>query len=140
MLNKVIACGRITAPLELRHTGTGTPVCAFTIAVEREFKGQNGERLTDFLPVVTWSKTAEFVSKYFDKGRLICVEGNLQSRKYTDKEGKNRVVIEIIASNVYFTGEKAQTNTTANNEPTEQSNDDEFEDLSGILDDDDLPF
>lgn len=137
MLNKVILQGRLTADPELRYTGvqTGTAVTQFSIAVEQDFKGQNGERGTDFINVVAWRNTAEHICKYFTKGKMIIVCGRLSVRKYTDNEGKTRYITEVVADSVYFAGDKSTTNTTQNNAP--QTADDKFEEL---LDDTDLPF
>lgn len=102
MLNRIIIAGRLTKDPELRHTGTGTPVVSFTVAVDRDFKSKTGEKETDFIDVVAWRGTGEFVSKYFSKGRLAIVEGRLQMRDWTDKEGNKRRTAEVIAENVYF--------------------------------------
>lgn len=102
MLNRIIAMGRLTRDPELRRTQNGTAVTGFTIAVDRDFKSQSGERETDFIDVVAWRQTAEFVSKYFTKGRMAVVEGRLQIRDWTDKEGGKRRSAEIVADNVYF--------------------------------------
>ena len=102
MLNKVILMGRLTRDPELRRTGSGTAVTGFSLAVDRDFKGQSGEKETDFIDVVAWRNTAEFVSKYFTKGRMAVVEGRLQIRSYTDKDGNNRRAAEVVADNVYF--------------------------------------
>ena len=102
MLNKIILMGRLTRDPELRRTGSGTAVTSFALAVDRDFKGQGGEKETDFIDVVAWRNTAEFVSKYFTKGRMAVVEGRLQIRDWTDKEGNKRRSAEVIADNVYF--------------------------------------
>lgn len=102
MLNKIAVMGRLTRDPELRHTESGVAVCSFTVACDRDYKAENVEREADFIDVVVWRSTAEFVSKYFAKGRMAVVEGRLQSRKWTDKNGQNRVAWEIIADNVYF--------------------------------------
>lgn len=102
MLNRIIAMGRITKDIELRRTDSGKPVASFSIACERDFKDDSGQRATDFLDVVAWNKTAEFVNQYFAKGRMAVVSGRLQIRTWTDKEGNNRRSAEIVAENVYF--------------------------------------
>lgn len=102
MLNKIIVMGRLTHDPELRRTGSGTPVCSFSIACDRDFKSQSGEKETDFFDVVAWRATGEFVSKYFTKGRMAVVEGRLQIREWQDKEGNKRRSAEVIADNVYF--------------------------------------
>ena len=90
MLNKIIIMGRLTRDPELRRTGSGTAVTSFSLAVDRDFKSQSGEKETDFIDVVAWRSTAEFVSKYFTKGRMAVVEGRLQIRDWTDKERTRR--------------------------------------------------
>ena len=102
MLNKIILMGRLTRDPELRKTESGTAVCSFSIAVDRDFKSKSGEKETDFIDIVVWRATAEFVSKYFTKGRMAVVEGRLQLRDWTDKEGNKRRSAEVIADNVYF--------------------------------------
>jgi single-strand DNA-binding protein len=99
--------GRLTRDPELRHTQTGTPVSSFTLAVDRGFGPKDGgERQTDFIDIVAWRNTAEFVSKYFAKGQMAAVTGRLQIRDWTDKDGNKRRSAEIIADNVYFTDSK----------------------------------
>ena len=103
MLNKIIIMGRLTRDPELRRTQTGTPVASFTLAVDRDFKDKStGERSTDFIDVVAWRQTGEFVSRFFTKGRMAVVEGRLQMRDWTDKEGNKRRSAEVVADNVYF--------------------------------------
>ena len=102
MLNKIILMGRLTRDPELRRTGSGTAVTSFSLAVDRDFKSQSGEKETDFIDIVAWCSTAEFVSKYFTKGRMAVVEGRLQTRDWTDREGGKRVATEIVADNIYF--------------------------------------
>jgi single-strand DNA-binding protein len=102
MLNRIVLMGRLTRDPELRRTGSGTAVSSFSIAVDRDFKGQGGEKETDFIDIVAWRNTAEFVSKYFTKGRMAVVEGRLQIRDWKDKEGNNRRSAEVVADNVYF--------------------------------------
>ena len=103
MLNKIFLMGRLTRDPELRRTQTGTPVASFSLAVDRDFKDKaTGERSTDFIDVVAWRQTAEFVSRYFTKGRMAVVEGRLQIRDWTDKEGGKRRSAEVIADQVYF--------------------------------------
>ena len=106
MLNKIIISGRIIKTPEMRQAGE-TPVCNFTIACERDFPNkQSGERESDFVDVTAWNHTADFISKYFNKGSPIMVVGRLQRRSYTDKEGNKRYVAEVVAENVYFCGDK----------------------------------
>ena len=102
MLNKIIIMGRLTRDPELRRTQSGTAVTSFSIACDRDFKSQSGEKETDFIDIVAWRSTAEFVSKYFTKGRMAVVEGRLQLRDWTDKEGNKRRSAEVVAENVYF--------------------------------------
>ena len=102
MLNKIILMGRLTRDPELRRTGTGTAVTSFSLAVDRDFKSQSGEKETDVIDIVAWRSTAEFVSKYFTKGRMAVVEGRLQIRDWTDKDGGKRRSAEVVADNVYF--------------------------------------
>ena len=102
MLNKIILMGRLTRDPELRRTQNGTAVAALTLAVDRDYKAQDGERETDFIDIVAWRSTAEFVSKYFAKGRMAVVEGRLQMRDWTDKDGGRRRSAEVVADNVYF--------------------------------------
>ena len=102
MLNKIILMGRLTRDPELRRTGSGTAVTSFSLAVDRDFMSQSGEKETDFIDVVAWRNTAEFVSKYFTKGRMAVVEGRLQMRDWTDRDGNKRRSAEVVADNVYF--------------------------------------
>ena len=103
MLNHIVLMGRLTRDPELRRTGSGVAVATFTIAVDRAFANSaTGERETDFIDIVAWRNTAEFVSKYFTKGRMAVVSGRLQIRPWTDKEGNKRRSAEVIADNVYF--------------------------------------
>lgn len=105
-LNKIFIMGRMVRDPELRRTPGGTAVTSFSLAVDRDFKGQNGEKETDFIEVVAWRNTAEFVSKYFGKGRMAVVEGRLQIRDWKDKDGSNRRSAEVVADNVYFADSK----------------------------------
>ena len=102
MLNKIFLMGRLTRDPELRRTQSGTAVTSFSLAVDRDFKSQSGEKETDFIDIVAWRNTAEFVSKYFTKGRMAIVEGRLQVRDWTDKDGGKRRSAEVVADNVYF--------------------------------------
>ena len=102
MLNKIVIMGRLTRDPELRRTQSGTAVTSFSIACDRDFKSQSGEKETDFIDVVAWRGTAEFVSKYFAKGRMAVVEGRLQIRDWTDRDGGKRRSAEVVADNVYF--------------------------------------
>ena len=102
MLNRIVIMGRLTRDPELRRTQSGTPVTSVRIAVDRDFKSQDGSKQADFFDVVAWRQTAEFVNKYFTKGRMAIVEGRLQSRDWQDKDGNKRTSIEIVADNFYF--------------------------------------
>lgn len=128
--NGVHIMGRITRDLELRHTQSGTAVCQFCVAVTRSFKDANGEYQSDFIDCVAWRNSAEFITKYFSKGALIALDGELQTRNYTDKYGNKRKATELFVSSAAFTGEKREV--AAKPTPTE-------EDYSAISDDD-LPF
>lgn len=107
MLNVVALMGRLVYEPELKTTQNGTNVCSFRIAVDRSFTRQGEERKADFIDVTAWRQTAEFVSKYFQKGSMIAIEGSLQTTSYQDKNGNNRTKVEVVASNVSFCGSKA---------------------------------
>lgn len=103
MLNKIFLMGRLTRDPEMRHTQNGTAVASFSIAVDRDFKDkQSGEKVTDFVDIVAWRSTAEFVDKYFSKGRMAVVEGRLQIRDWTDKDGNKRRSADVVADSIYF--------------------------------------
>ena len=104
MLNHIVLMGRLTRDPELRRTGSGIAVASFSLAVDRDFgsSANNGEKETDFIDIVAWRNTAEFVSKYFTKGRMAVVEGRLQIRDWKDKDGNNRRSAEVVADNIYF--------------------------------------
>lgn len=107
MLNKIFIMGRLVADPELRHTQSGTAVATFRLAVDRDFKDKDtGERKADFINVVAWRSTAEFVSRNFSKGRMAVVAGSLQMRDWTDKDGNKRTTAEVVAENVYFADSK----------------------------------
>lgn len=132
MLNKIILMGRLCTNPELRRTGSGTAVTSFSLACDRDFKSRSGDKETDFIEVVAWKNTAEFVSKYFSKGRMAVVEGRLQIRDWTDKAGNKRTTAEVVADNVYFADSKRS-----------ESNDNQkenFNALSGRLNDDFVPI
>ena len=118
MLNHIDLMGRLTRDPELRRTGSGTPVASFTIAVDRDFSNkESGEKETDFIDIVAWRSTAEFVSKYFTKGRMAVVSGRLQIRNWTDKEGNKRRNAEVVADNVYFGDSKKDDGGSSYNAP-----------------------
>ena len=107
MLNVVAIMGRLVADPALRTTQSGTNVCSFRIACDRNFARQGEQRQADFIDIVAWRQQAEFVCKYFQKGSLIAIEGSLQTRQYQDKNGNNRTAIEIVANNVNFAAPKS---------------------------------
>jgi len=150
MLNQVVEMGRLTKDPELRHTSSGTPVASFSIAVDRDYKNQNGEKETDFFDVVAWRNTAEFVSKYFSKGRMAVVHGRLQQRSWTAQDGGKRYTVEIVAENVYFGDSKKDSSTSSSYggapattydvPPDNSYQPGQFSDLGDQLSDEDLPF
>ena len=156
-MNNVILMGRLTADPELRQTQSGISSCRFTIAVNRKFKNQNGEYDADFISCVAWRQTAEFVSRYFSKGSMICVSGSLRTGSYTDRNHSDvtHYTTDVFVDGVEFTGEKKQQGTTSSYQQPQQqrppqqnaqpappitqdySNLSEFEE---ILSDGDVPF
>lgn len=128
MLNKLILMGRLVETPELKTTQSGVSVTAFTLAVERNYAPQGQERKTDFVKCVAWRNTAEFICKYFSKGKLMAVESELQSRTYENQDGKKVTVWEAIVSNAYFGGDKTSAHNSADVEYEEE------------FDDSDLPF
>lgn len=138
--------GRLVADPELKQTANGTATTSFRIAVDRNFANkQTGERQTDFINIVAWRQTAEFICKYFRKGSMIAIEGSLQTRSYEDKEGNKRTAYDVVVSNVSFTGSKAES-TARDSVPFEvpatafsSGSQGDFEIVSE-QDDDDLPF
>ncbi len=154
-LNKVILIGNLTADPELKQTPNGISVCSFRIGISRRYKNAEGKYDSDFIDIVTWRQTAEFVTKYFKKGKSICVVGSLQQRSWTDQQQQKRYAVEVVADEVSFVdkadnsqsgyGTVNAANVTAHDTaesytpPAYSSNDqtNKFEDLSG---DDDLPF
>lgn len=120
MLNKVILMGRLTAVPELKTTQSGNSVTSFRIAVERNYVKQGEERKADFIDIVCWRQTAEFVCRYFTKGSMIALEGQLQTRTYQAKDGSNRHVTEVVADNVSFTGERRENNTDSGQQQYQQ--------------------
>lgn len=130
MLNNVVIMGRLTRDPELRRTQTGTAVASLTLACDRDFKPQNGEKETDFVDVVVWGKTAEFAANYFTKGRMAIVEGRLQVRNWQDKDGNKRKTTEVVADRMYFGDSKQE----GKKQPAPA------DDFCEIEDDGDLPF
>lgn len=108
MLNHIVLMGRLTKDPELRRTGSGVAVTSFTLAVDRDFKSQDGQKHTDFIDVTCWRNTAEFASKYFAKGRMAVASGRLEIRDWTDKDGNKRRSAEVVADNVYFADSKRE--------------------------------
>ena len=137
MLNKVILMGRFTADPELRQTPNGVSVTSFRIAVDRNFNSNDGERQADFINIVAWRQTAEFIVRYFVKGQMIALEGSIQTRSYEDKNGNKRMAVEVIAEHVWFAGGKSDNGAPARpSNPCADTTD--FLEISS--DSDDLPF
>lgn len=137
MLNRVILMGRLTADPELKQTPSGASVTSFSVAVERNFTGKDGNRQTDFLNVVAWKQTADFICKYFTKGRMIAIDGSLQSRSYEDRTGAKRTVFEVVADHAYFADSKQSNSGAPSNFPTPTKfGPSDFEDIP----DNDYPF
>lgn len=139
MLNVIAIMGRLSRDPELRQTTTGKSVASFTIACSRGRKDANGKDLVDWIPVVAWEHTAEFVCKYFEKGSLIAIDGRLQSRTYKDSGGNNRTAIEIVANNANFAGSKS-TGGGSNSVPAGGSYNEPTVQYDEIEDEGDLPF
>ena len=133
MLNSVIIMGRWTRDPELRRTQGGTAVTSFTMAVDRDFKSQSGEKETDFIDVVAWRNTGEFAAKYLAKGRMAAVEGRIQVRDWQDKDGNRRKSVEVVADNVYFADSKRDSKP----QESRTVDDQEFDEIE---DDGDFPF
>lgn len=152
MLNVVAIMGRLVADPELRTTQAGHSVCSFRIACDRSYVQQGQERQADFIDIVAWRQQADFVSKHFQKGSMIAVEGSLQTRQYQDKNGNNRTAVEVVANNISFAGAKRQDGQSAPSyeqqtaSHVEQSkaqtgfSQGSADDFAVINDDDDLPF
>lgn len=114
MLNCAVIMGRLTATPELRTTATGVSVTSFTVAVDRSYAKSGEERQADFINVVAWRNTADFVTRYFTKGQMIAVQGSIQTRNYEDKNGNKRTAVEIVADNVSFCGSKSESGGSGN--------------------------
>lgn len=140
MLNKIFIMGRLCADPELRHTQSGTAVASLRLAVDRDFKDKDtGERKADFIGVVAWRSTAEFIARNFSKGRMIVVSGSLQMRDWTDKDGNKRTTAEVVAESVYFADSKRETQPEGNApESSLLPSSSGFEEISD--DDGNLPF
>ena len=132
-MNNIVLAGRLTKAPELKATNSGVDVLPFTIAVNRAYAKSNDEVTADFIPCIAWRKTATFISKYFNKGDCIVIKGRLETRKWVDNNGNNRVSYEVIVENTEFPQGKSKNNTTATNMPIPSMADD-------LPVDDDLPF
>lgn len=143
MLNFAAIMGRLTSDPELKHTPSSVSVSSFTLAVERSYK-TGGEKQTDFINVVAWRNTAEFVCKYFSKGQMMIVEGPIQTRTYEDKSGGKRKAVEIVAGNVNFgeakRSDSSQSDIPAANKPAPADGGGSFDEFEELPVDDDLPF
>ena len=139
MLNSVCLMGRLTADPELKSTQSGVSVCSFRIAVDRTDQPKGQEKQTDFINIVTWRGTAEFVSRYFRKGQLVAVQGSIQTGQYTDRDGNKRTTFDVVADNVFFAEKKAESGETKQVAGYDQSPDiqGDFEEIVG---NDELPF
>lgn len=145
-MNKAILMGRLTRDPELRYTSTNNiPVCSFTLAVDRRFQRQGEENQADFIPIVTWRKTAEFCSRYFTKGKKVAVVGTIQTRSWDDPDGNRRYKTEVVSDEVYFAESKrAETggSSQGNMSPdySEETKTEENNDFPPVEDDGELPF
>ena len=139
MFNLVVLTGRLTADPELKTTPNGVSVTTFSIAVSRRYRAGE-ETQADFINIVAWRQTAEFITKYFSKGSMIGIEGSIQTRRYTDKEGKNRTAFEVVANNAQFVESKRDSAPAAGEAPASFNNlsGNEFTEVADT--DDDLPF
>lgn len=145
MTNVVVLQGRLARDPELRQTGTGKQVARFTLAVDRGRKDANGQSQTDWINVIAWERLADFAYKYLSKGQMVNVDGRLQSRTYTAKDGTNRTVLEVVANNINFCGSKADSTGQPSPAPAGQpaaapAYSQPAEDFALIEDDGDLPF
>ena len=143
MLNTIILQGRFTSTPELKTTTSGIPVTSFTLAVPRDYKGKDGQEITDFIDCVAWRNTAEFAAKYFVKGSAVIVKGSLEVRNYEDKNGNKRKATEVKADSLYFCEAKKRDNNNADNTAGEiPQYTPSYRDLPDVEDDpeDDLPF
>ena len=140
MINRVVLAGRTTRDLELRNTKSGTSVCSFTLAVERNFKSKNGDREADFISCIAWKKTAEVMSQYVKKGSVIGVDGRIQTRSYDNRDGQRVYVTEVVVDNFSFLGGSSKgSQGSKNKQPSNQSND-PFDSNEQTDVTDDLPF
>ena len=139
MLNSVCLMGRLTADPELKSTQSGVSVCSFRIAVDRTYTPKGQEKQTDFINIVTWRSTAEFVSRYFRKGQLVAVQGSIQTGQYTDRDGNKRTTFDVVADNVFFAEKKAESGETKQGAGYDHSPDIQG-DFEEIIGDESLPF
>lgn len=139
MINNVTLMGRLVAEPELRTTNSGKTVANFRIAVDRSYS-KNGNKEADFITIVCWEGTADFVSKYFSKGSMIALQGSIQTRNYEDNNGNKRTAFEVVAKEVSFCGGKNETNSAQTLPPTQMSVAPAPADFEEIPDDADLPF
>ena len=139
MLNTAIFIGRLTADPELRHTSSDTAVTSFTVAVDRSYVKTGAERQADFIDVVAWRSTAEFVCRYFRKGQLVAVQGSIQTGQYTDRDGNKRTAFDVVADNVFFAEKKAESGETKQGAGYDHSPDIQG-DFEEIISPDELPF
>lgn len=140
MVNCAILMGRLTKDPELRTTQSGTSVTSFTVAVDRDYVRQGEERQADFINVVAWRQTAEFVSRYFQKGSMIAVQGSIQTRNYEDKHGNKRTAVEVVADKVSFCGSKAESGNSAPGNAHATASDYTVINTNDSGEDDGLPF
>lgn len=139
MLNSVCLMGRLTADPELKSTQSGVSVCNFRIAVDRTYTPKGQEKQTDFINIITWRSTAEFVSRYFRKGQLVAVQGSIQTGQYTDRDGNKRTAFDVVADNVFFAEKKAESGETKQGAGYDHSPDIQG-DFEEIISPDELPF
>ena len=140
MVNCAILMGRLTKDPELRTTQSGTSVTSFTVAVDRDYVRQGEERQADFINVVAWRQTAEFVSRYFQKGSMIAIQGSIQTRNYEDKHGNKRTAVEVVADKVSFCGSKAESGNSAPENVQATASDYTVINTNDSGEDDGLPF
>ena len=134
MYNRAVLIGRLTAAPELKTTQSGVSVCSFTLAVDRRFKGRDGEKQADFIGIVTWRQTAEFVSRFFHKGDPIGIEGSIQTRNYEDKNGNKRTAVEVVADGAFFVGGKQTRDVGENASSGQNPGPGDFEEVDGAWD------
>lgn len=137
MVNCAVIMGRLVADPEIRTTGSGVSVTSFTVAVDRRFANKDEEKQADFIDIVAWRQTADFVCKYFRKGSMIAVQGSIQTRTYEDKDGNKRKAVEIVADNVSFCGNKSDSAKTENEQTAPTTN---ISNLKTVIDEEETPF